>query len=347
MNRTAAGVWWGGALALGGALLVLASLQAHAALWNRWPLTPWITLGLALAGATYLRGAAAETAGRRAAFLGVLAALFLALQSPLAAMAPHSFSLDALVQMLLRTVVPALWVLAAPEAALRSGLAGMPPRASRDHRLRLGGPLVATLVFMATAYFWAWPAARDAALARPAVRALMDLSFLGSGWLFFRILFDLRPEPEGPGIGTRLLMVWGAELGNVVLGYYLTYISYPLYTGYAANGLLFGITPLSNQLYGGQTWWLCDTTAIALAAMAVIYRWACDEDRLRGRRHWLEGDPATRRARVAAANRKVLLGLLGVVVMILGMIGSSVVVYEVGYHRAVRHAPGISVNQIP
>ncbi len=346
MNRTAAGVWWGGGLALGLSLLALAPLVSNPTPWENWPLTPAITLGLALVGALYLRGARSEPVGRRAAFLGGLASLFLALQSPLAAMAPHSFAFDALAQMLLRTVAPALLILAQPGVALRAGLTGYSVVTPRRFA-RLGGPVVATLVFVGTVYVWAWPAARNLTLVRPGARMLMDLTFLGSGLLFFRSLFDLRPEPDGPGIGTRLLMVWGAELGNVVLGYYLTYISYPLYAGYAARGLLFGTSPLTNQMYGGQTWWLCDTAAIGLAAMTVIFRWARDEDRLRGRRHWLEDDPATRRARQQAANRKVALGLLGFVAMILGIIGASVAVYEVGYHRAVRQAPTMSVNQIP
>ena len=342
MSRTESLCWSGG---LAGMALAgwLATVAAPASVWARWPLAAPITLALILVAAIYLRGGRAEPAGRRSAFLGGLAAVFLALQSPLAAMAPHSFAIDAVVQMLLRTVAPALLVLAAPVPALRAGL-GLPP-ASR--RWPLGGATVASLVFVGAAYFWAWPAARDWAVLSALGRAAMAGCFLGSGLLFFRTLFDLRPEPAGPGIGTRLLMVWGAELGNVVLGYFLTYVSVPLYPAYAARGLWFGVSGFTNQIYGGQTWWLCDTAAIGLAAMVVIFRWARDEDRLRGRRHWLEHDPATRQARQRAANRRVVFGLLGFVTMILGVIGASVAVYEVGYHRAVGHGPTVSVNQIP
>jgi cytochrome c oxidase assembly factor CtaG len=342
VSRTESLCWSGGLVTLvlaGG----FAAIAAPASVWSRWPLTAPVTLALGLLVVAYLRGARGEPAGRRTAFLGGIATVFLALQSPLAAIAAHSFAIDAVVQMLLRTVAPAVLVLAAPLPALRAGL-GLPPA---GRRAPLGGALVATLAFVGTAYLWAWPAARDWAVLTTAGRATMAGCFLLSGLLFFRTLFDLRPEPAGPGIGTRLLMVWGAELGNVVLGYFLTYVSVPLYSAYAARGLWFGASGLTNQIYGGQTWWLCDTAAIGLAAMVVIFRWARDEDRLRGRRHWLEHDPATRAARQRAANRRVVFGLLGFVTMILGVVGASVAVYEVGYHRAVGNGKSVSVNQIP
>ena len=362
----------GGWAFLAGALLAWAAIALaatvvpdspallHRAPWEVWPLDPAIAVPLILCGAVYLRGARrsapAPSAGRQAAFLGALAALALALQSPISSMAPRSFALDAVAQMLLRTIAPALLAMAAPVETLGHGLrrygrgTAAPGGAVRLLRAVANGlshPLPATALYVGTAYLWAWPAARDAALLDPAARAAMDLSFVLSGLAFFRALFDLRPEPVGPTIGTRLLMVWGAELGNILLGYYLTYTSLPLYGAYAAHGLLWGLTPLANQMYGGQTLWLCDTAMIGVAAMVVIFRWARDEDRLRGPRLHPGTDRVAWLARQRASNRRVVLGLLGFVGMIVGIMGTSVVLYEVTYHRAVAHPPAISLNQIP
>lgn len=345
-------------IALVAAVLPDSPALLHRAPWEVWPLTPTIGVPLVLFTALYLRGVRlavpVPSAGRQAAFLGAIAALALALQSPISSMAPRSFALDAVAQMLLRTVAPALLVMAQPMTTLAGGLSVRPSRATpavlrllRALARGLSRPVPATALYVATTYLWAWPAARDAALLDPAVRAAMDLSLLLSGLAFFRALFDLRPEPVGPTIGTRLLMVWGAELGNILLGYYLTYTSIPLYGAYAAHGLLWGVTPLANQMYGGQTLWLCDTAMIGVAAMTVIFRWAREEDRLRGPRVRPGDTRAAYVARQRASNRRVILGLLGIVGMIGGVMGMSVILYEVTYHRAVAHAPAVSVNQIP
>lgn len=316
------------------------------ALWADWPLDPALLAALGFTVAVYLRGARRGPAVERpepariAAFLGGIFALMLALQSPVAEMAPHSFALDALAQLLLRTAAPALLAMANPAAALRRGLGAASLPAGALLR-RLARPLPGTAIYVAVAYLWAWPAARDLALTNPLTRAAMDISLLGSGLCFFGALFDPRPEPASPTIGTQLLMVWGAELANVLLGYYLTYTSFPLYSAYAAHGLLWGVTPFTNEVYGGQTWWLCDTALIGLAAMVAIHRWARRETRP------APPDPAALRASQRASNRLVLLGLLGFVGVIVGIMGAGVVLYEVAYHRGVRHAPAISVNQIP
>ena len=302
-------------------------------------------LVLAVYGRGLLRSAPRPSVGRQVAFLAGIAALLLAVLPPISGMALRSFALDAVAEMLLRTVAPALLVMARPMETLRRGL-GRP----EGGRVWVGGlshPLVATALYVGAAYVWAWPPARDAALLDPAVRAALSLSLALSGLAFFHALFDLRPEPVGPTIGTRLLMIWGAELGNILLGYFLTYTSLPLYPAYAARGLLWGLTPLTNQMYGGQTLWLCDTAMIGVAAMVVIFRWASDEDRLRGPRTHPGHDRAAWLARQRASNRRVAFGLLGLVGMILGIMGASVVLYEVTYHRAAAHPPAVSVNQIP
>lgn len=345
-------------IALAAAALPDSPALLHRAPWQVWPLDPAIAVPLILCAAVYLRGARrsapAPSAGRQAAFLGAIAALALALQSPIFSMAPRSFALDAVAQMLLRTIAPALLAMAAPVETLGRGLRGRDAarpsgmlRLLRTVANGLSHPVPATALYVGTAYLWAWPVARDAALLDPWMHAAMDLSFVLSGLAFFRALFDLRPEPVGPTIGTRLLMVWGAELGNILLGYYLTYTSLPLYGAYAAHGLLWGLTPLANQMYGGQTLWLCDTAMIGVAAMVVIFRWARDEDRLRGPRLHPGSDRAAWLARQRASNRRVVLGLLGFVGMIVGIMGTSVVLYEVTYHRAVAHPPAISQNRIP
>ena len=359
----------------------LAALRA--APWAVWPLSPASGVVLVLVAAIWARGVRATEAaalsqrpaspgvvspgsvspGRRAAFAFGLMAIFFALQSPIAALAPHSFALLAVVHLLLRSVAPLLFVLAEPWAVLGRGL-GLREAALARIRARLGArlawlirPVPATALFVATAYLWQQPRWQDATLDSAAAQAALSLSLLASGLVFFAFLldaprsdarpFDVHPAPHGASLGAKLVMIWAAEVANILLGYFLTYSSLPIYPGFVRHGLIWGVTPLANQMYGGQTLWLCDTTMIGLAAMLVIYRWASHEDRTYRAPAGPAADPALRRARQRSGNRKVVFGLLGFVGIILGVMAATVGVYEVKYHSAEPKAGQVSVNQIP
>ena len=355
-------------LALLAARLPHGMVALRAAPWAVWPLSPASGTVLVLVAAIWARGVRATAAGtasqgavsqgRQAAFVGGLAAVFLALQSPIAALAPHSFALLAVAHLLLRSVAPLLFVLAEPWAVLGRGL-GLREAALARLGARLGArlawlirPVPATTLFVAIAYVWQQPRWQDSTLDSPAAQAALALSLLVSGTVFFAFLLDARPldahpAPRGASLGAKLVMVWAAEVANILLGYFLTYSSLPIYPGFVRHGLIWGVTPLANQMYGGQTLWLCDTTMIALAAMLVIYRWASHEDRTYRAPAGPAADPALRRARQRAGNRKVVFGLLGFVGIILGVMAATVGLYEVKYHSAAPSAEHVSVNQIP
>ncbi len=346
--------------------------------WAVWPLSPASGAALVLVAAIWARGVRATGArtaspgavspgavsyGRRAAFAGGLAAIFLALQSPIAALAPHSFALLAVAHLLLRSVAPLLFVLAEPWAVLGRGL-GLREEALARIGALLGArlawlirPVPATALFVATAYLWQQPGWQDSTLDSAPAQAALALSLLASGMVFYAFLFDAgpmdagsfdaHPAPRGASLGAKLVMIWAAEVANILLGYFLTYSSLPIYPGFVRHGLIWGVTPLANQMYGGQTLWLCDTTMIALAAMLVIYRWASHEDRTYRAPAGPAADPALLRARQRTGNRKVVFGLLGFVGIILGVMAATVGAYEVKYHSAVPRAGHVSVNQIP
>ena len=385
------GVLWAGVLGTvsWAVLALLAPRLPHgmAALratpWAVWPLSPASGAALVLVAAIWARGVRATGArtvslgvvshGRRAAFAGGLAAIFLALQSPIAALAPHSFALLAVAHLLLRSVAPLLFVLAEPWAVLGRGL-GLREEALARIGARLGArlawlirPVPATALFVATAYLWQQPRWQDSTLDSAPAQVALALSLLASGMVFYAFLFDARPfdahpfeahpfeahpfearpAPRGASLGAKLVMIWAAEVANILLGYFLTYSSLPIYPGFVRHGLIWGVTPLANQMYGGQTLWLCDTTMIALAAMLVIYRWASHEDRTYRPPAGPAADPALLRARQRTGNRKVVFGLLGFVGIILGVMAATVGAYEVKYHSAVPRAGHVSVNQIP
>ena len=90
-----------------------------------------IGLGLVIAGLIYWRGSRHGQVASRwriAAFFGGLAALFIALVSPVEELADHVFAVHQVEHMLLRSVAPMLLFLSAPQAAM---VRGSPPLADQ------------------------------------------------------------------------------------------------------------------------------------------------------------------------------------------------------------------------
>ncbi len=373
-QRTGVAGWFAAAVVLPWLLIGLAGEQLPDSLallrhapWALWQLTPAISVPLLLLASIYVSGlhriearAARPSALRQASFFGALAAIFAALQSPIEALADHSLSIHMVEHMLLRTVGPALLMLAQPQAVLLRGLPAVirrrvvaPVAGSRGVGAIFGAlsrPLPATVLFVGAIYIWMLPRTQDLALADEPVHDLMHAMLLIAGLFFFWRLFDPRPQPRGPAIGTRLLMIWAAELGNILIGYFLTYSGVAIYPGYARLGLVWGVSPLNNQNYGGQTLWVCGTMMIALAALLVIYLWARDEARHRPHAHDVSRadlDPAAWFAQQRAGNRRVALALVGFLAMVVGLMSVSVGIYVVHYRDAARGGAPISLNQIP
>ncbi len=315
--------------------------------WGTWELNPALTAAIFAVAAVYVagwRGPAAARDGRREglrhlAFFAGLAALFLALESPIEPISDHLFVIHQVEHMLLRTAAPMLLMLAAPQAALIRGLPGgvrrrvlAPALASRTVRALgvLGQPAVATILFVATTYFWMIPRFHDIAILNERVHWLWHLSLLVSGLIFFWRILDPRPAPLGASLGVRLFMFWFASMGNILLGSYLSFKGVVLYHAYDQVGRLWGLAPGTDEHYGGLTMWIPGSMMFAATAMLMIYRWAQQEDRSLARRMAAGGQVsgAEFRVRRQAANRKMAAGLVAFVATVAVITFSSVMIYH-------------------
>lgn len=318
--------------------------------WECWQLTPSITLPLILVAALYIAGLKRkETDGpargtmlRPLAFFAGLGALFVALQSPIEEIADHSLSVHHVEHMLLGTVAPILLILAEPEAPfmrgmpswLRRGVVG-PMISNSLVRGSIGfflRPVPATLSFIGITWFGMLPYYHDLALRSETVHYLWHATLLLSGLIFFSRVLDPRAAPLGLGLGLRLLMIWCAEMGNITLGFYLTFKSHVIYKAYEQLGLLWGVSPLRNEIYGGQTVWIPGSMMLAAAALAVIYRWAEKEEltehyrRRRTQSVRIETRDFLRQVR--PKNRALALGLASFVALVLILLVLLVGFYE-------------------
>ena len=264
--------------------------------WTSWPLSLEILLPVIIAGSLYTAGLMRRrdrggiTAWRHASFFGGLAALLVALQSPLDALAEHSFVMHQVQHLFLRSIGPMLLLLAAPQALLIAGM----PEALREHVLRpllasrliettfgfFAHHLVATLLLLAVPLFWHLPQYHNLSVVDLRVHYVMHVTMLVSGFFFFWRVLDPRPAPLGAGYGTRIVMSWAAIEGNIPLGAYIALKSSVLYPAYDVHGRLWGLAALADEQLGGFVIWIPGSMMFVVLLLIVIRIWGARENRL-------------------------------------------------------------------
>jgi putative membrane protein len=312
--------------------------------WTMWQFSPEIVFGILFAGWVYGRGVAKGDSVARwriLAFYAGLAALAAALLSPIEPLADHVFAIHQVEHMLLRSIGPMLILIGAPQAALMRGVPDwlrrpiiQPMVSSSSVRSVFGFlsmPAVATFFFLFATYFWMVPAWHDIAILDEPIHYCWHVSLLVSGLFFFSVLFDPRPAPAGPRLGTRLVMFFLAAMGNILLGAFLSFKTHQLYYAYDAMGRLWGIDPISDEQIGGLTMWIPGTMMFALSAIYVLFRWGSEEGRIDLRRTRMGTSAihaAEARASASRNNRIVAVGLGSFAALVLAIAIAASALYE-------------------
>ena len=287
----------------------------------RWTLTPDILIGLFILAALYAAGLwrqrgrdRAAAPWRHASFFCALTAWFIALQSPLDALAEHSFFLHQVQHLLLQTVAPMLFMLAAPQRLLAAGMPApltrhilapvMSSRAIRGVFGFLAQPWIAALLFVASLYFWHWPPYHDRALLDEGVHYGMHASMLAAGLLLYGCVFDPRPAPLGARYGVRMNILWFTMTASMLLGAALALKDTALYAAYDLVGRLWGLAAITDERLGGLIMWIPGSAACVPAFLARLRVWDSQAARADARRR--RGIAGTARA---TGNRGVALWL--------------------------------------
>ena len=307
-------------------LLTSSAAHAHgggsdASWWSLWSLTPFVTVATILMIWLYARGAARTKPWQRIGFVAGSALLYLALQSPLDALADDSFAVHQLQHLVIHALAPMLLALSAPAAAM---IAGMPrwllcgayaPVASvrgvRTAFAFLSNPVVAAFHFIAAMLFWLLPSIQERALLDRLLHDTMHFSMLLAGLFFYFCVFDSRPPPAGSGYGARVFALLTALLVNIPLGAYLSYKENALYPAYGETERV-GLAPLVDERVGGLIQYVPGSMMFVIAVLLVLAAWRRHEVRLQGwRSRGFERRPHGRDAlpRGTLARRNLRLGL--------------------------------------
>jgi cytochrome c oxidase assembly factor CtaG len=266
-------------------LAVFASAETALAAWT---IEPAVALPVIAGAALYLRGW--RTLSRRmperfdvprlAAFVVGLAAIVLALCSPLDALAHHRLQAHMVQHLLLMLVAPPLLWLGAPVAPLLLGLPrgwrravarGLAARPVRRITSVLTEPRVAWLAFAAALWIWHVPALYELALRSDGWHHVEHACFFLAALAFWwPVLLPWPARARGPRWAMIAYLLL-AEAQNMALSAILTFsdrVIYPSYQVFVSGRL----SPIEDQALAGVIMWVPGSAAFTLALLWLVFQ---------------------------------------------------------------------------
>jgi putative membrane protein len=217
----------------------------------------------------YVRGMARTPAGERPGrvrqwfFVFGIAATYFVLQTRFEYLTQHMFFLNRIQAVTLGMVTPFCIAIGWMPAVLARGAPVWVVAACRGRMARTIGkylfhPLPAMAIFLVTSDIWLIPSVHFAAMIDPTLYAVMNLSCLLGGLLFWLVCLDPRPVPQARfsylvRAGTGFLVMFP----QIAISSYIALTSQDLYAFYTLCGRIFpSISPAYDQMLGGMIQWI-------------------------------------------------------------------------------------------
>lgn len=245
-------------------------------------------LALLLVAVAYLRAAAALSRRvpgllppwRRAAFVIGLVAFWLAWSARLSRLT-HALLTAHMVQHLLFVLAAApLVLLGSPllvlaDSPLRGKGVDAPKRAPPwlDRAARyLTHPVVAGSTMVAVTLGWHIPVVFSAAMRSPALHALENFTFFGSGLLFWwPVILPWPVRARWPRWAIPLYLL-GFDMPVSVLSAYLAFCGHVVYPAYLGAARPFTISPLDDQVAAAMLMWIAMLVVFLAVAAVIVVR---------------------------------------------------------------------------
>ena len=226
---------------------------------------------------------------RHWAWAGGLAAVALALLSPIETYSGALLTVHMIQHLLLQFVAAPLFLLAAPvtlvlraaapwaRARILDILHSWPVRAATF-------PLVAWFIFAAVNWGWHLSDLYDTALEVEWVHVIEHLTMFGAALLFWFPVVGADPGPWRLPYPVRLFYLFLAMPQSSFLGVAIMNAAEVLYPHYATAVRDWGPDPLVDQQAAGTLMWVWGDLTFLLAMLLVIVAWVRDEERRNARR---------------------------------------------------------------
>jgi putative membrane protein len=256
-------------------------------LFTRWEI-PWVaTSALAVTALVYARGwrrirhtrPAQFPRWRLAAFLGGLAALFVAVASPLDTFSESLLFMHMAQHYVLMSVAPPLLIFGAPVVPLLRGLPRWFMRVLRPLFVSgvfhatgrfLTRPRVALLAMNAAYVGWHIPRAYEFALASENWHNFEHACFFFTNLMFWWPI--IQPWPSRAAQSRWLLIPYLllADVVNTGVSAFLCFSGRLLYPSYGGVPRPFGLSALDDQVAAGAFMWVCGTMVYLIPAVAIV-----------------------------------------------------------------------------
>jgi len=259
-----------------------------AAVLDSWTFEPWLNIALAATGLVYWRGFSQVRlqlpsrfpTWRRTSFFAGLAALWLALGSPVDAFADLLLQIHMLQHWLLMMVAaPLLWLglpavplmRGLPRRWLRDGLGPLLAWPALQRALRrITEPGFAGLTWAVTTLLWHWPSAYELALRSPLWHDVEHLSFLASALLFWYAVLLPWPARSGRSPWSSVLLLAFGALFNTLFSASFAFSTRIFYPVYQRGGPLWGVDALADQNAAGGFLWVATSIPMLIAIAATV-----------------------------------------------------------------------------
>ncbi len=224
---------------------------------------------------------------RTAAFVAGLAAIVIAIGSPIDKLADELFWVHMVQHILLIAVAPPLLALARPWSRMwrgfpvafrrsvarevSGGRAWAPAR--RVAAIAAGG-VASWLIFNLNFCAWHLPFLYDAALRSPPVHALEHLIFFATALLFWTRVVYSPPWRSPLGEMAKLAYLGSTMVVGWVLAIVLAMASSPIYSAYADEASRPGhISAFTDQQLAAGVMWVPGSISYTIAIVVIAYRW--------------------------------------------------------------------------
>jgi putative membrane protein len=242
-------------------------------LWVAWEMDPGILIPLVIGAVAYGTSRDVQKRSRRLAFWAGWMCMAVALISPLHALGSVLFSAHMVQHEILMVVAAPLLAFSRPGSTMmravpRSILSNCAVVFKFAHSLR---PFLTSGIFAWSFHaivLWAWhiPALYAKTLESDFWHATQHLSFVGSAWLFWWVVF-YRSD------GTAVFYLFSTAVHSAVLGALLTFARVVYYPSYAQTTLAWGLTPLEDQQLAGLIMWVPAGLTYIGVGVAVTLKW--------------------------------------------------------------------------
>jgi putative membrane protein len=218
---------------------------------------------------------------RAACFAAGIAALWLAIASPIDALDDYLLAVHMIQHFILMSIAPPLMVLGAPTVPLLRGIPKLPRgmlrplfRARWLHRIMrfLLHPVTAWLL-MNTAYLgWHVPAAFELTFRSEAMHQFEHACFFFTSLAFWWVA--LAPWPARPRWPRWAVIPYllSADILNTVLSATLAFAGRVLYPSYAHAERICSLTPLQDQVAAGAEMWVMNSMVFLIPAVILTFK---------------------------------------------------------------------------